>query len=194
MDGEFIRGAEELYWEDVRIGDEIPAIVRGPLTISDNVSFAIAWGGSFLRAHGLARDYRRTHPAAEITNAYGIPDFPECVHWDAAYAQNIGLAAPYDYGAQRFAWMGNAVTNWMGDNGFLRRLSVKLRRFNLVGDTTWCGGRVIAKRLDRDCGSLAPAYAVDLELSGRDQRAQQTATGTATVLLPSRSTATGCAT
>jgi acyl dehydratase len=187
VDEEFIRGAEELCWEDVTVGDEIPTIVRGPLTISDNVSFAIAWGGSFLRAHGLARDYRRTHPAAEIMNAYGISDFPECLHWDAAYAQHIGLAAPYDYGAQRFAWMGNTVTNWMGDAGFLRRLKVELRRFNLVGDTTWCGGRVIAKRVEDECGVVASAYAVDLELSGVDQRGQQTTTGTATVLLPSRS-------
>ena len=55
------------------------------------------------------------------------------------------LLAPFYYGPGRVAWLGRFVTNWMGSAGFLRRLSVKVLRHNLIGDTTWCRGRVPGK-------------------------------------------------
>ncbi len=39
-------------------------------------------------------------------------------------------------------WLGHLVTNWMGDTGRLQRLNVQVRRHNLIGDVTWCRGRV----------------------------------------------------
>ncbi len=57
---------------------------------------------------------------------------------------------------------------------------VELRRFNVVGDTTWCKGKVTAKRQE-DGESL-----VDLEIWGENQRGEQTTKGSATLRLPSR--------
>ena len=177
VDAEEWRGTAPRTWESVAEGDEIPVAVKGPLTITDNIMFVNAWGGSFIRAHGLARDYFKKHPGASTPNSQGVPDFPERVHWDAEYAQSVGVPYPYDYGAQRFAWMGQLVTNWMGDHGFLRRLRVEFRRFNLLGDTTWCRGKVARLYKDGDEG------AVDLEIWAHDQRDEVTTKGMATVYL-----------
>jgi acyl dehydratase len=178
VDAEEIRGPEPRTWESVSEGDEIPVVVKGPLTVTDNVMFVNAWGGSFIRAHGLARDYFKKHPGASMVNSQGVPDFPERVHWDPEYAQSVGVPYPYDYGGQRFAWMGHLVTNWMGDHGFMRRLRVEFRRFNLIGDTTWCKGRVTRTYRDGEHG------AVDLEIWAHDQRGEVTTKGLATVYLP----------
>jgi acyl dehydratase len=179
VDNESRTGSRTLRNSDIAAGAEIPTVVKGPLTITDNVMFAMAWGGSFMRSHGFARDYYRKHPGAFITNEYGIPDVAERVHWDTDFAQHVGVAAPYDYGGQRYAWMGHLVTNWMGDNGFLRRLSVEFRRFNIIGDTTWCRGKVVRSYTDN--GHVA----VDLDIWADDQRGETTTRGEATVWLRS---------
>lgn len=61
------------------------------------------------------------------------------------------------------------------------RLRVEIRRFNLMGDTTWCRGRVTAKRRDDDGRGL-----IDLDVWAEDQRGETTAKGVATVELPTR--------
>ena len=178
IDNEVRTGRRPLSAADLEPGNEIPVTVKGPLTITDNVMFAMAWGGSFMRAHGFARDYYLKHPAAFVTNDLGVPDVAERVHWDGDFAQRVGVPAPYDYGGQRYAWMGHLVTNWMGDNGFLRRLRVEFRRFNIIGDTTWCRGKVLGVRPEE--GNLS----VYLEIWAHDQRGEVTTRGEATVWLP----------
>jgi acyl dehydratase len=78
------------------------------------------------------------------------------------------------------AWLGHLVTNWMGDAGFLRRLNVQVRRHNLIGDTTWCRGRVSGKELS-DGRAL-----VHIEIRAENQRRETTAVGAAAVVLPRR--------
>jgi len=72
------------------------------------------------------------------------------------------------------------VTNWMGDDGFLRRLNVRVQRHNLIGDTTWCRGRVAAKAIVENRGE------VTLDLTAVNQRDEVTAAGQATLVLPRR--------
>ena len=79
------------------------------------------------------------------------------------------------------AWLGHLVTNWMGNAGFLARLSVQVRRHNLIGDTTWCRGRVAAKALVEGQGE------VTLDLQAVNQRDETIALGQAIVVLPRRS-------
>lgn len=178
VDGEQRRGAEPRLWESVAVGEELPAVVKGPLTLSDNIVYAMGAGGVFVRSHGFARDYFRRHPAAGFPNPQGVPEFAERVHWDPEFARSVGVPHAYDYGGQRYSWLGHLVTNWMGDHGFLRRLRVEFRRFNLIGDTTWCRGTVTRVYDDGGRG------AVDLELWAHDQRGERTTAGLATVHLP----------
>jgi hypothetical protein len=55
-----------------------------------------------------------------------------------------------------------------------------MRRFNIVGDTTWCKGKVTRKYV-KDGYAL-----VDIELAAENQRGEVTTPGIATVALPSR--------
>ena len=95
-------------------------------------------------------------------------------------AREVGVPGIYDYGPQRSAWMCSLVTNWMGDAAFLKRVRTEMRRFNTMGDATWCRGRVTRKYV-KDGYAL-----VDIEIRGENQRGELTTPGLATVALPSR--------
>src|SRR5215475_10639475 len=42
---EEIRGAAPRYWEDVRAGDRLPTMAKGPMTVTGFIAFAQGWGG-----------------------------------------------------------------------------------------------------------------------------------------------------
>ena len=174
------RGGTPRYWEDVTTGEALPGVVKGPLTVTSIIAFVQGWGSLYVRAHGLAFDLFARHPALAIPNAFAVPEPPERVHWDETLARAVGVPGAYDYGPERVAWLGHLVTNWMGDAGFLARLAVQVRRHNLIGDTTWCRGRV------RERGASGE---VTLELEAVNQRDETIARGEARVILPRRATA-----
>lgn len=177
---EEVRGARPRHFEDVAPGETLPEVVKGPLTVTSIIAFVQGWGSLYVRAHGLAFDLFERHPALGIPNEFGVPEPPERVHWDPALARAVGVPAPYDYGPERVAWLGHLVTNWMGDDGFLARLSVQVRRHNLIGDTTWCRGRVTATRVVEGRGE------VQIDLTAVNQRHETIARGEAVVVLPRR--------
>ena len=165
----------------VEVGTSVPEIVRGPYTATVAVAFEQAWGGLFVWAHAYWYDYLQRHPAAGVLNGYGIPEPPEAVHWDTVLARSVGVPEAYDYGPERISWISVMLTNWIGDQGFLEELYCEIRRFNLVGDTTFCRGRITGKEELPDGRGR-----VKLIVEAVDQRDQITAKGWATVLLPRR--------
>jgi acyl dehydratase len=173
------RGDKPLWWDEIEVGAELPGIVRGPYTPTVAIAFEQAWGGLFIWAHGYWSEYLKRHPAAGLPNAYGIPEPPEAVHWDSTLARSVGVPEAYDYGPERIAWVATMLTNWIGDDGFLSELHCEVRRFNLVGDTTFCRGRVVEKTAgEREGGALR------VNVEALDQRGESTAKGWAKVLLP----------
>jgi len=103
------------------------------------------------------------------------------VHWDPELAQEVGVPMTYDIGPMRRAWVVHFLTNFMGDDGWLFHLHTEWRRFNYFGDTTWWNGTVMAKHAR---GELGPA--IDVELTGTNQRGVVNSQATATILLASR--------
>ena len=51
------RGREKRYWEDVNIGDALPAMVKGPLTVTEIIAFHA--GGYGFVPYGLRSSTRR---------------------------------------------------------------------------------------------------------------------------------------
>ena len=95
-------------------------------------------------------------------------------------AQAFGFPFAHDAGIDRISWVGNLITNWMGDRATLRALSVNLTKPNVYGDITSCRARVSGLREpDHD-------YLADLEVWCQNQHGETTAEGSATVSLPSR--------
>jgi hypothetical protein len=81
----------------------------------------------------------------------------------------------------RMAWTINYCTNVMGDDAWLYHIRTELRKFNYFGDTTWYSGRVVAKH---DTPELGPA--IDIEISGINQRGEENTRAQATILVSSR--------
>jgi acyl dehydratase len=177
---ERIRGENVLYWEEVNEGDELPPIVRGPLSLMDTMGFLVATGRG--HTHGVVLKAAIKHPGHFFRNpeASGGIEYTGIGHHRESVAKEVGVPGTYDYGPQRSAWMASLITNWMGDAAFLKRVRTELRMFNTMGDSTWCKGRVIRKYL-KDKHAL-----VDIEISGENQREAQNTRGMATVILPSR--------
>ena len=175
------RGASSRCGEDVKVGDVLPPIVKGPITVTDIMNWNMGWGlVMFQGAHRLASQWRKKHPKAYLPNGFGVPDVIEAVHWDDDLAQHTGNPYAYDYGGQRIAWMAQIITDWMGDDAWLWSMDCEIRRFVYVGDTVWVRGRVVDKN------EKSGAHVVEIEVEAEDHRRERTAFGRAAALLPSR--------
>ena len=173
------RGSAPRWWEEVELEEDLKPVVKGPLSHGDIQAFVAGCIGGL--SHGLQLREMKRHPSWGFRDPEtGAQEAIIRVHDVQEAAESAGLPGAYDYGCQRCCWMGHLLTNWMGDYGFLKKMYVELRRFNVVGDTTWCKGKVTGKRREKD------EHLVDLEIWGESQRGEVTTKGTAVVRLPSR--------
>jgi acyl dehydratase len=177
---EEVRGAVPRYWEDVNVGDELPTMFKGPMTVTGFVAYAQGWGGLYIRANKLAWKLIDAHPGVGIKNRFGIPDVPERVHWEEDFALEVGAPGAYDYGPERTSWMTHHLTNWMGDTGFLHKASCKVRRHNPEGDMVFIKGKVVRKFVENG------KHLVEIEQEAQNQDGEQSAVGGGIVVLPSR--------
>jgi len=177
---EEVRGSTPRYYEDVAVGDELPPMAKGPMTVTGFIAYAQGWGGLYIRANKLNWRQITAHPGLGIKNRFGIPDCPERVHWEDEFAQMVGTPGAYDYGPERCSWLTHHMTNWMGDDGFLRKASCKIRRHNPVGDMLVITGRVTGKRVEND------RHLIDIEQAAHNQHNELSVLGTGVVELPSR--------
>jgi acyl dehydratase len=182
-DGEYVRGSETLYYEDVRDEAPLPRMVKGPLTVTDLVNFFMGagWYGYGFPAGRLAYENRKKLRGFYARNEFGAWDAIMRIHWENDAARAIGVPAAYDIGPLRYSWLVNYCTHFAGDDGWVHRVRGEFRRFNYVGDTTWIHGEIAAKREDPRLGPL-----VELSLRGVNQRGDENILGQATILLPSR--------
>jgi acyl dehydratase len=177
---ERIRGSTPRYWQDVTEGEALPVMLKGPMTVTGFIAYAQGWGGLYIRANKLAWKLVDAHPGLGIANRFGIPDCPERVHWEEEFAREVGAPGAYDYGPERCSWLTHHLTNWMGDDGFLRRASCKIRRHNPAGDLLFIKGRVARKFVE------GGRHLVEIEQEARNQDDEVSIFGSGIVELPSR--------
>lgn len=182
-DAEFVRGSDTLYLEDVQVGQTLPRMVKGPLTITDmiNTYMGAGWFSYGSWAHRIGRENRREMPGFYTKNEFNAWDSLQRLHWDGVLAREVGVLGTYDIGPMRKAMLSHYCTNFGGDDAWLYRLRYEFRQFNYMGDTTWIQGTVKDARVDEKLGPL-----VDLELRGVNQRGQENVRGQATLLVASR--------
>jgi acyl dehydratase len=177
---EEVRGATPRYFEDVSVGDKLPTMVKGPMTVTGFIAYAQGWGGLYIRANKLAWQQVHRHSGLGIANKFNIPDCPERVHWEDDFAHMVGAPGAYDYGPERCSWMTHHLTNWAGDDGFLHRSATQIRRHNPVGDTLFINGEVTGKHEDGEHGCI------ERKQEGLNQDGELSIHGTAVVRLPRR--------
>lgn len=112
-----------------------------------------------------------------VKQVSGSQDFYE-VHHDPAFAQAGGHRDIfYNTGFTR-ANLGRLLTDFVGDDGWVRKMRFEMRRMNMNGDTMHIRGKVAGKRPETN--------EVDIELWAENDREGITTPASATVTLPSR--------
>lgn len=184
---EYRRGSDTLYYEDVTVGDVMPGTVRGPITLMDMTTYyAGAVGTSGYKSTKLkwkyghwARNAPDKLPNNYDPSYYGATVLPSIGHQDAKIAvSEIGMPGPYDNGPQRIGMISTCLTNWMGDDGFLREYNTRLHLPVIFGDVTYTKGEVTGKRIEEGRGLI------EARVWAENQLGQKTASGTAVIELP----------
>lgn len=151
-----------LYFEDVEVGMEIPSLAKIATT-----QMLVKWAG-----------------------AWGSDDFNP-LHYEDTFAANQVVGRPIVQGGLKRAWLGQLVTSWIGDEGFIKRLSCQYRGMDYPrkmkditqpeeGETWLCKGTVTGKRVKDD------QHIVELEIWVENGKGERTTPGAATVILPSK--------
>ena len=181
---EEIRGNAKRYWEDVNIGDELKPVTKGPLGTTDEVAYVIGGGVPIPRvaAHGVAIAAYRKHPAWAFRdpNTKALePIF--AVHYNKQAAKAMGLPEAYDVGLQRHCWGIHLISNWMGNDGWLKRSYAEYRKFVYLSDVVRLKGKVTKKFIDGEGD-----YCIEIERHAVNQRGEDVMPGYVIVALPSR--------
>ena len=109
-----------------------------------------------------------TRQLVQYAGAQG--DFYE-IHYDDAFAQSVGLPGVILHGLLKAGFLGQLVTDGLGDRGTLKSFEVSYRGIDQPGRPYACHGRVT--KVDGD--------QVELEVWGEDSTGNRTTVGTATL-------------
>ena len=102
------------------------------------------------------------------------------IHYDKDVAQMAGLPGVIVHGWLTFSFITQMVTNWMGEEGALKKIGVSYRGMHLPGEDTTCKGKVTKKYIQDG------EHFVELEIWAENPKGERTTPGTALVVLPSR--------
>ncbi len=176
---EVIRGANIRWWEDVNVGDELQPTVLGPTSTG---------GGAGMPMGDLPIPPREVLRKSEMAQAGedflpgpdGLLYTHSGRHSSDRSAQAQGEPRAWLFGAASKIAMTRCVTNWMGDDGFIRKLRWRHIARIAIGDTNIDTGRVTNKRVENG------EYLVDLLVWGRNMRGNIVEAATFTVSLLSK--------
>ncbi|WP_310962504.1 hotdog family protein [Nocardioides terrisoli] len=137
-----------LRFADVQPGDEVPAVAF-PLSVY-----------RLVMAAGSTRDFNSIHHNTEAAQASGAPEM---------YANTFMLLGMWE----------RAVREYVGMTATIRSISgFRMKKFNIVGDTTYVGGRVLSKTTTKGVG------VVHLEISAWNSLGVTVGPGTVVVEVP----------
>ena len=109
-----------------------------------------------------------TRQLVQYAGAQG--DFYE-IHYDQEYARGVGLPGVILHGLLKAAFLGQLVTDWLGERGTLKSFEVSYRGVDVPGRAYRCRGRVTS----------VTGLRAELEIWGEDPDGNHTTVGTAIV-------------
>ena len=176
------RGSEHRYWEDVEVGEELPIITKGPFGLTDMIAYCVGADPVGIKAFRCALEVYNKHPAWAVRdpNTHALEPV-YAVHYNKAVANAAGLPYPYDVGAQRQCMLIHFLSNYMGDEGWLKMNYAEYRRFFYLSDVLWFMGRVVKKYISNEGEPC-----IDVETHAVNQRGEDTMPGYSTIVLPSK--------
>ena len=93
------------------------------------------------------------------------------IHYDQDFARSVGLPGVILHGLLKAAYLGELLTDWVGDTGTLKSFEVSYRGIDVPGKPYRCRGRI----------TKVDGKNVDVEVWGEDESGQKTTLGSATV-------------
>jgi hydroxyacyl-ACP dehydratase HTD2-like protein with hotdog domain len=97
-------------------------------------------------------------------------DFYE-IHYDQDFARSVSLPGVILHGLLKAAFLGQLVTDWLGDRGTLKTFEVSYRGIDQPGRPYRCRGRI----------TKVDGAEVELEVWGEDPDGNRTTVGSAAV-------------
>jgi len=141
--------AEQLYYEDIIVGDEITPLVKQPTTRQ-----LVMWAGA-------SGDYYQ-------------------IHYDKDFAQSLGLPGVIVHGQLACTFLGQLMTDWMGELGSLRKLTCNYRGMNFPGEALTCKGKVTKKYV------VDEEHYVVCNIWAENRKGEKTVSSMAVIIMPSR--------
>ncbi len=111
-----------------------------------------------------------TRQLVQYAGAQG--DFYE-IHYDQDFARSVGLPGVILHGLLKASFLGQLLTDWLGNRGTLKTFEVSYRGTDQPGRPYRCRGRVTKVEGDQ----------IELEVWGEDSSGNRTTVGTATVAI-----------
>jgi acyl dehydratase len=102
------------------------------------------------------------------------------IHYDKDFAQSRGLAGVIVPGQLIGAFLGQMMTDWIGEKGALRKLNCSYKGMSYPGEAVTCKGKVTRKYVQNG------EHFVECSLWAENPKGEKTASGKAMVILPSR--------
>ncbi|MBU4316818.1 MAG: MaoC family dehydratase N-terminal domain-containing protein [Proteobacteria bacterium] len=177
MEAEEIRGGVSRFWEDVREGDSLPS-THHVFSMTEHIAYNAAMGKSYSWRQQMAARKDSWHQAVDPDS--GLPDFTN-LHLTDAASQRLGMPYANALGAQMRAWLGRMLGHWMGDDGFIKKMSDQVRGILYRESFVLCKGKVTKKYIENS------EHLVDISMTLEDHNGGLIIPkGSATVRLPSR--------
>lgn len=102
------------------------------------------------------------------------------IHYDNSLAQSKGLPSVIVPGQLISCFLGQLVTDWIGEAGRLKKLVCNYKGMNFPGETITCEGKV-SKKYIKD-----GEYCIECSLWVENMKNEKTVSGRAVVTLPSQ--------
>ena len=102
------------------------------------------------------------------------------IHYDKDYALKQGLPGVIVHGQLSGAFLGQMLADWMGNKGYLKKLSLSYKCMNLPGEPLTCRGTVTRKCIEES------RKLISLKIWVEKPEDEKSLTGTAVVALPTR--------
>ena len=106
-------------------------------------------------------------------------DFYE-IHYDKDFAISTGLDGVIVHGALKSAWLGQLLSDWIGESGMIKKYGCSHRGMDVPGDTITCKGKLVKKYVEGD------EHCIECEIWVENSKGEKTAPGSAVVVLPSK--------
>ncbi|MBA7658265.1 hypothetical protein ES703_66214 [subsurface metagenome] len=102
------------------------------------------------------------------------------IHYDKDFAQSKGLPGVIVHGQLVAGFLGQLITDWIGDRGNLKKLACNYKGMNFPNETITCRGKVNKKYIENG------EHYIECNIWAENARGEKTVTGKAIFTLPAR--------